>query len=625
MVPTIYRGIELQAANENKQPHDERHQQARVPADGDPVRTRAASTWLAIQSGMVRDVTCALVFRVGELAGDTTLLACWPEQGSVPWAFDKKLRFTADQGSPQLEQVPARGELPARTRVYHPIPFTGDNAGHYVVVLEMVERAPAERRTVTNLLHWNCEWLKVLLEQPQVAATDGHSALLPVLSACLDQETFQNTAMTLVTELAARYGCQRVSFGLRKRNSIEVQVLSHSSSFKHQARLVQAIGAAMDEAVDQDQVITYSRDNIPEITITLAHQELASQYPQACVCTLPVAECGEVVGALTLERDTNTPLPAQDIAQVEQLLALMAPVLLLKYRDQQGLAQKAWRSARETVARLFGPAHIRLKLATLVSVVLLLVLTLVQGDWRVTAEAVVEGSVQRTVAAPLDGYIASAEIRAGDVVQAGQLLGTLDDNDLVLERLKWSTLRQQMASEAREAMAQHDRAQVNILNAKVDQAEAELQLIDEQLTRTRLIAPFDGIVIEGDLSQNLGTPVARGDTLFRVAPLDDYRIVLRVDERDIAPVRPGQRGRLVLASMPDEVLELRVDKITSVSSPGQGRNYFRVEASLASPAAGLRPGMEGVGKIEVGEASLFWIWTHELFNWLRLQVWTWWR
>jgi len=34
--------------------------------------------------------------------------------------------------------------------------------------------------------------------------------------------------------------------------------------------------------------------------------------------------------------------------------------------------------------------------------------------------------------------------------------------------------------------------------------------------------------------------------------------------------------------------------------------------------------MEGVGKIDIEERNLFWILTHEMFNWLRLQLWTWW-
>jgi hypothetical protein len=35
--------------------------------------------------------------------------------------------------------------------------------------------------------------------------------------------------------------------------------------------------------------------------------------------------------------------------------------------------------------------------------------------------------------------------------------------------------------------------------------------------------------------------------------------------------------------------------------------------------------MEGVGKIELREARLAWIWSRDLLAWLRLKTWTWWR
>jgi multidrug resistance efflux pump len=359
--------------------------------------------------------------------------------------------------------------------------------------------------------------------------------------------------------------------------------------------------------------------------INQAHAELARQLSKGAVCTVPITGQGEILGALTLERESGQALTDADILEIEQLLALVAPGLWLQHRDGQALPVKAGHSLRDTATKLFGPEHIKLKLASLAAIILLGFFSFAQGDWRVTAKAVVEGSVQRTIAAPIDGYISSVEAGAGDVVTANQPMGALDDSDLRLQRLKWSTLRQQMVSESREAMAQHNRAEVSIISAKIDQADAELDLIDEQLARTRLLAPFDGIVIEGDLSQRLGTPVSRGDILFKVAPMDDYRIVLKVDEQDIAPIAPGQTGKLILASMPSRVLEMRVDKITPVSTAEEGHNFFRVEASLLEEDLLLQPGMEGVGKIAVGEANLFWIWTHDMVNWLQLRAWTWWR
>jgi hypothetical protein len=34
--------------------------------------------------------------------------------------------------------------------------------------------------------------------------------------------------------------------------------------------------------------------------------------------------------------------------------------------------------------------------------------------------------------------------------------------------------------------------------------------------------------------------------------------------------------------------------------------------------------MLGVGKIDAGEHRLIWIWTHQLIDWLRLSLWSWW-
>jgi multidrug efflux pump subunit AcrA (membrane-fusion protein) len=159
--------------------------------------------------------------------------------------------------------------------------------------------------------------------------------------------------------------------------------------------------------------------------------------------------------------------------------------------------------------------------------------------------------------------------------------------------------------------------------AQADQAEAQLALVEERLARATLRAPFDGIVVLGDLSQQLGSPVEQGKVLFEVAPLDAYRVVLNVDERDIDHVRKGQRGQLALAGLPYEHLAFTVRQVTPVATAQDGHNTFRVEAQLDQATLRLRPGMEGIGKVDAGERKLAWIWTHGLVDWLRLWTWKW--
>ena len=108
-----------------------------------------------------------------------------------------------------------------------------------------------------------------------------------------------------------------------------------------------------------------------------------------------------------------------------------------------------------------------------------------------------------------------------------------------------------------------------------------------------------------------------------IAPLDGYRIIIEIDERDIADIMPGQRGLLTLAALPEWPLQLTLQRITPVSTTGKGRNRFRVEARLDAQPKGLRPGMEGVAKVDIERRRLIWIWTHDLVDWLRLQAWAW--
>jgi multidrug efflux pump subunit AcrA (membrane-fusion protein) len=201
------------------------------------------------------------------------------------------------------------------------------------------------------------------------------------------------------------------------------------------------------------------------------------------------------------------------------------------------------------------------------------------------------------------------------------VLARLDDRDLRLERRKRESQIVQLEKEYREALADRDRTQVSILRAQIEQAAAHLGLVEEQLGRTHVVAPFDGIILEGDLDRSLGSPVELGRVLFEIAPLDGYRIIIEVDGRDIVDVEVGQPGRLALASLPGRPLPLMIDRITPISTSADGRTYFRVEAVLEEPFAALRPGMEGIAKVDVGRRRLLWVWTHELLDWLRL--WTW--
>jgi len=355
----------------------------------------------------------------------------------------------------------------------------------------------------------------------------------------------------------------------------------------------------------------------------MAHVELARELKDAAVCSVPLLQDGHAIGVLTLERASGAPFDASAVELCTTAGMLLGPILKLKLEGERS----AWQRLREalgTAARaLFGPRHPGVKLLAGTAVLLLAFLSIASGEYRVSARTVIEGEVQRAAVAPFEGYIAASPVRAGDRVAKGQLIARLDERDLRLERARLESEREQLLGKHRQALAGLDRAAMAMVAAQIGQAEAQLSLVEDKLSRAAIVAPFDGIVVSGDLSQLLGTPVEQGKVLFQVAPLNAYRVILQVDERDIAQVHVGQAGELALSGIPDQRLRFAVKQITPVSTSEDGRNFFRVEAQLDDASARLRPGMEGVGKIAIGERKRIWIWTHPLLDWLRLTAWKW--
>jgi len=386
--------------------------------------------------------------------------------------------------------------------------------------------------------------------------------------------------------------------------------------------LIRAIGTAMDEALDQRSIVSLPQHGA-QVLVTRDHAVLSRTYGSGSVLSVPFKAGEQCSGAFTFEWPRDRPIDTDTVELCQAVVALSSRVLEAKRLNDRHLPGRIKDVAREELEKLLGPRHFGRKLSAILLIAAVAFFSFASGDYRVGANASLEGSIRRVLVAPYDGYVVNAAHRAGDVVAAGAVLATLDDRDLRLEYYKWASQRAQYAKQYQEAVAKHDRAQASIVLAQVQQAEAQMKLLGEQLARTRISAPFEGLVVSGDLSQSLGTSVKRGQVLFEVSPLDAYRVVLEVDEGEIASVMAGQKGSLLLTSIPGEVFPLTVHHLTPIVVSREGRSHFRVEASLERKSERMRPGMEGVAKIEIGRRKLFWIGTHKLFDWVRLTLWSW--
>ncbi len=447
--------------------------------------------------------------------------------------------------------------------------------------------------------------------------------LLHLLATIEAHDDFTAGAGAFATELAEIFACDRVSVGLMGRRHVKVHALSHSTEFKANQGLLRDIGAAMEETIWQGSTLLFPQPEGAQPRVDRAHTTLAQRHGAQAICTVLLVKNGKAVGAMMFERNRTEQLTRTEFTLCENIGALLGPLIERKHASDRPWPLKIVSALGEAVAPLFGPGHRALKIGVGSALVALIAAAFIPGDYRVSAPARLEGSIQRVMVAPGDGYLKQAYVRPGDRVKAGQLLAELADEDLKLEQRKAQSAVAQLESSYGAALTKQDRTEVGIIFAKLEEARAQQQLTEIQLQRVKLTAPFDGIVITGDLTQTLGAPVKKGDSLMTLAPEHDFRVIVEVDERDVGDVHTGQPGSLALTALPGDARPLVVDRITPVATAGQGRNYFEVEAKLQVKDAELRPGLMGVAKIEAGSRSLLWILTHRVYGWLRLMVWSW--
>jgi len=576
--------------------------------------------WLARQSRVAGSPCASLWLRKGPAAEPERVALHPPEAGAAAAAPEHAdcAKACLAAGRP-LVRAGEQGELLAAP--------AAAGALQIAAVLEQPKAAPREQAARLDRLATGLDWLAWDLARSPTSARAtqafGAARSLDLLASALEERPLTATAMALTTELATLLGCERVSLARFEGGELEIDAISHSARLDARTQLARDLIASMQEAIDQDAVVVFPQPADRAPLAVEAHRRLAEGQSLAGVWSLPLRDGEDWIGCLLVELAAGQSPPPGALAWLEQLGSLLAPILAQRRQRQSTLGEGLRRLLSEDLPEALGWGNLNVRLAVAAGVVLLCLLAALPATHRVASPARLEGVVQRAIVAPMQAYVAESRYRAGDLVEAGQVLGVLEDADLKLEARKWQAVRAQRSKELRAAIAEQNRSQARILQAQVEQADAELALIEEQRRRTRLVAPFDGVVTHGDLSQALGSPVERGEVLFEVAPLDDYRIMLEVDSRDIARLQAGQTGELTLEALPGRSLDLTVRRITPIAVSEDRRSYFRVEAALDGEAGGLRPGMNGVAKIAVGERSLLWIWTHSVVEWLRFAWWAW--
>jgi hypothetical protein len=441
-----------------------------------------------------------------------------------------------------------------------------------------------------------------------------------LLTELNQQQRFLAAALTFCNGLAARFRCERVSLGWLQGGYIKLRAISRTERFNPKMEAVRFLEDTMDEALDQDEEILWPAPEGASF-VTRDHAKFGASQNPGNLCSLPLRLEQKAIAVVTCERAEGA-FHALELAQLRLCCEQGTRRLADLHRHDRWLGARLAVWLKEKLAVVLGPKHTWAKALAVLVTALLVVLVFLPVPYRVEGNFVLKSDDVSFRTAPFDGYIEQVAVRPGDTVQAGDTLVKLMTRELELEESGALADLGRFQREAEKARATNGLAEMRIALALADQSKARLDLVRHRLREAVIRAPFDGVVVEGDLRERLAAPVKQGDALLKVARVDKLYVEAEVSERDVHDVLGKQRGEIAFVSQPKLKFPVRLVRVEPAAFPRTEGNVFLVRCEFER---GLepwwRPGMSGLCKLSVERRTLLWILTHRTVDFLRMLLW----
>ncbi|MCS7008580.1 MAG: efflux RND transporter periplasmic adaptor subunit, partial [Chthoniobacterales bacterium] len=240
--------------------------------------------------------------------------------------------------------------------------------------------------------------------------------------------------------------------------------------------------------------------------------------------------------------------------------------------------------------------------------------------------------IQRVqVVSEVSGILNHIYVQNGQAVSAQQPLAQLDDLEIRRQLEVLGQEANRYRTEADHYRSLDNRAQARIAEMNLERVRSQIAFWQDQLRKTTLRAPMEGILYAPQLKEALGTLIQPGTQLAIVGVPSSWELVIKVPESDIALLTSrllkGQSlsVRFLLSSLPTQKFHAQITSLSQVSPIAEvikNRNCFQIRVPLppSDSQQKFRYGFEGRAKIHLGTLPAGYLLMRAFLNWLRIHV-----
>ena len=441
-----------------------------------------------------------------------------------------------------------------------------------------------------------------------------------------------------------------MALGVVSRNKVNIVSVSGHDHFHKSSPEIAFISAAMEECLDFKKTIIYqdlendspekiaahfqpsqtqsaNPDQPADLESRLAshqyrlHQQWHQITKHSAVASIPLFDTEKCNVIISLRQQPEKSFTQQQLQTVQELTEPYTAALDLLSRANQNLTTHLTHSAHKHVKALIKPEKWLKKGILLLAVLFVSWFCLGTLDYNVTITGKVVPRDVLHLAVPQNARLISAPVLQGDYVNKGDLLCRFDSEQLQLERKNLLAQLQVARLQEDDGLIGMENAVARLAQAHREGVQAKLKIIDRKIADTFIKAPFDGLVISGDLRRQIGQLMPQGAPLFEIASSQKWRLELDVPENLTPDFYDSANGNFALNARPDLKEKLSITRIAPDATISKGHNIYIAEADAQLDHPWIKAGMEGHAAVQLGRRPVWWIAFHRVIDYLRLKLW----
>ncbi|MDD5198252.1 MAG: efflux RND transporter periplasmic adaptor subunit [Terrimicrobiaceae bacterium] len=247
-------------------------------------------------------------------------------------------------------------------------------------------------------------------------------------------------------------------------------------------------------------------------------------------------------------------------------------------------------------------------------------------DSKLLLSGEVVPALKMEVKPEVGGKVKEIAVSVGQHVKKGDLLAIIDDTDLQTQKRSAETAIEGTQLTVDKNKGNYDRAKalfdekliskevyanleadLKISENALEKAQSQLQSVNDSLSKTRIVAPSDGTVLDIQVNEGqvvtAAASVNSGTTLMIFADLSRLLIDTNVNQMDVAKLSAGQEVSVNMQGDDTNSVKARVEFVAPLATVKNNIKGFEVQALIQDNRGTLKPGMSVSMVAPVGSAK----------------------